>query len=87
VDVSYSGARVEARGAQLSRGDRVLLYLWPERQAEPFELAGTVAHVRDDGFAVEYERAGQELCQWIDALPEPPGEAADGELSRAGEAP
>lgn len=68
TEVSYSGARLEADGARPTRADRVCLYVWPSSQAEPFEIHGTVASVRSDGFAVEYERAGQELCQWIDAL-------------------
>jgi len=68
IEVSYSGARVAVDGVRLVRGEKVRLYVWPPRQEEPFELAGTVANVRSDGFAIEYERAGQEICQWIDAL-------------------
>lgn len=67
-EVSYSGARVEVGDLRLTRGERVRLYVWPQRQSEPFELAGTVASLHGDGFAVEFERAGQEICQWIDAL-------------------
>lgn len=67
-EVSYSGARVEVGDLRLTRGERVRLYVWPRRQSEPFELAGSVASVHGDGFAVEFEGVGQEICQWIDAL-------------------
>ena len=68
IEMSYSGARVEASDVRLTRGEPVRLYVWAQHQAEPFELAGTVASVRGDGFAIEYARVGQEICQWIDAL-------------------
>lgn len=68
AEVSYSGARLELAGAHPANGETVLLYVWPPSQAEPFELVGRVVGSRDDGFAVEYEEVGQEICQWIDAL-------------------
>jgi len=67
-EVSYSGARVETQGARPSVGESVCVYVWPANQAEPVELSGRVVGQRQDGFAVEFEEAGQELCQWIDAL-------------------
>ncbi len=59
-------------------GKPVRIYVWPTNHAEPFELAGHVVGLRDDGFAVEY---GQAIRQWIDALQT--AEAA-GERSGAG---
>ena len=49
-------------------GETVRVYLWPDRQPEPFELVGTVVGQCSDGFAIEYEAPSQELCQSIDAL-------------------
>lgn len=73
AEVSYSGARLEVTGARPAPGDPARIYVWPANQREPFELSGIVVGVREDGFAVEYEQAGQEICQWIDTL-----EAAEG---------
>ena len=67
-EVSYSGARLEVSDAQPVLGDPARIYVWPANHPEPFELTGTVVGLRDNGFAVEYEEAGQEICQWIDAL-------------------
>jgi hypothetical protein len=70
--VSYSGACVEAAEVRLTRSERVRLFVWPQRHAEPFELAGVVASLRSDGFGIAFERTGQEVSQWIDALPAAP---------------
>jgi hypothetical protein len=67
-EVSYSGARLELTGERPSVGESVHVYVWPANQTEPVELAGRVVGQRQDGFALEFEQAGQELCQWIDAL-------------------
>ena len=85
VEVSYSGARLELEGPCPGAGETVLLYVWPESQAEPFELAGRVVGSRPDGFAVEYEEVGQEICQWIDALEtaDPPARGPAAERAEA----
>ena len=49
-------------------GDPILLCVRPSNHPEPFELAGHVVGLREDGFAVEYEEPGQAIGQWIDAL-------------------
>jgi hypothetical protein len=67
-EVSYSGARLEVAGARPSVGEPATVYVWPAGQAEPVELAGRVVGQRGNGFALEFAEAGQELCQWIDAL-------------------
>lgn len=72
--VSYSGACVEAPGARLAHSERVRLFVWPQRHPEPFELGGVVASLRRDGFGMAFERTGQEVSQWIDALPAVPAE-------------
>lgn len=82
-EISYSGARLEAEEPLPPLGAEVRLYVWPSRQAEPFELLGAVVGRRADGFAVEYEEAGQQTCQWIDLLqaeaaePQEPADPAD----------
>ena len=68
TEMSYSGARIEAVGIRITRGEVVRLYVWAPSQPEPFDLVGTVASVGEDGFAVEYVNVGQQLCQWVDAL-------------------
>jgi hypothetical protein len=67
-EASYSGARLEVSDARPVLGELARIYVWPASHPEPFELTGTVVGLRDDGFAVEYAEAGQEICQWIDAL-------------------
>jgi hypothetical protein len=86
AEVSYSGARLQVEQLGPLLGEPVRIYVWPTNHAEPFELVGHVVGLRDDGFAVEYEKPGQAICQWIDALqtaeaaPPPPA----GERSGAG---
>lgn len=70
--VSYSGACVQAPEVQLTRSERVRLYVWPQPHPEPFELGGVVASLGSDGFAIAFEGTGQELSQCIDALPAAP---------------
>jgi hypothetical protein len=67
-EVSYSGARLAVTGARPAVGEQVSVYVWPANQEEPVPLAGRVVGHRKDGFALEFEEVGQELCQWIDAL-------------------
>lgn len=67
AEISYSGARLERTGFQPSVGTRVCVYVWLPRQAEPFELAGKVVRQMDDGFAIEYEKPGQDICHMVDA--------------------
>ena len=67
-EVSYSGARLEVEGPGPRVGEPIRIYVWPSNHAEPFELAGRVVGLREDGFAVEYDEPGQAICQWIDAL-------------------
>jgi hypothetical protein len=67
AEISYSGARLEGTEYQPSLGTRVCVYVWLPRQAEPFELAGKVVSQRDDGFAIEYEKPGQDICHMVDA--------------------
>ena len=86
AEVSYSGARLQVEQVGPVLGEPVRSYVWPTNHAEPFELARHVVGLRDDGFALECEEPGQEICQWIDALqtaeaaPPPPA----GERSGAG---
>ncbi len=68
TEVSYSGARLQVEQAGPLLGEPVRIYVWPTNHAEPFELAGHVVGLRDDGFAVEYAEPGQAICQRIDAL-------------------
>ena len=44
-------ARLECTEFRPSLGTRVCVYVWLPRHAEPFELAGKVARLLDDGFA------------------------------------
>ena len=67
-EVSYSGARFETQHAVPEHRSTVRAYVWPPSQAEPFELVGVVIGKRPDGFAIEFEQPGQQICQWIDAL-------------------
>jgi len=67
AEISYSGARLEGAEFQPSLGARVCVYLWLPRHAEPFELAGKVVRQMDDGFAIEYEKPGQDICHMVDA--------------------
>lgn len=66
AEISYSGARLEGTSLQPPRGRSVCLYVWLENQEEPFELIGRVAGHRHDGFAIEYEKPGQDVCQMVD---------------------
>lgn len=68
VDISYSGARLQLEREAPPVGESVCIYVWPPNQPEPYELAGHVVGLRDDGFTVEFEEPGQVICQWIDAL-------------------
>ena len=71
AEVSYSGARLQVEQVGLVVREPVRIYVWPTNHAEPFELAGHVVGLLDDGFAVEYEEPGQAICQCIDALQTP----------------
>ncbi len=86
-EISYSGARLEAEKGTVEVGEPVRVYLWPANRPEPFELAGHVVGLRPEGFAIEFDDAGQEVCHWIDwlhaalaatAAGETPGRAARG---------
>jgi hypothetical protein len=66
-EISYSGARLEGVEFQPSVGARVCVYVWLPRQAEPFELVGKVVREAEDGFAIEYEKPGQDICHMVDA--------------------
>jgi hypothetical protein len=67
AEISYSGARLTNTGAQPERGTRVCIYVWLPNQPEPFELAGHVVRHTPDGFAIEYEKPGQDTCHLVDA--------------------
>jgi hypothetical protein len=67
AEISYSGARLEGVEFQTPVGARVCVYVWLPRQAEPFELVGKVVRQTDDGFAIEYEKPGQDICHMVDA--------------------
>jgi hypothetical protein len=67
AEISYSGARLEGSEFQPSLGERVCVYVWLPRHAEPFELVGKVVRQMDDGFAIEYEKPGQDVCHMVDA--------------------
>ena len=82
VELSYSGSLLEAAEPRPAPGDLVRLYVWPEGQAEPFELSGTVVGRREQGFALAHQNPGQALCQWVDALQA----AAGGEAEASAEA-
>lgn len=66
TEISYSGARLECAGIRPPRGRSVCVYVWLESQDEPFELEGHVAGLRHDGFAIEYEKPGQDVCLMVD---------------------
>ena len=68
TEVSYSGARLQVDRTGPALGESVRIYVWPANHPEPFELAGHVVGLRDDGFTVEYQEPGQAICQWIDSL-------------------
>jgi PilZ domain len=85
-EISYSGARLEADEPLPPLRATVRVYVWPERQDEPFELVGTVVGRRPDGFAVEYDEVGQQTCQWIDLL-QASADAASAETAPAREGP
>lgn len=67
AEISYSGARLEDVEFGPSLGARVCVYVWLPRQAEPFELVGKVVRQTEDGFAIEYEKPGQDICHMVDA--------------------
>ena len=67
AEISYSGARLECTEFQPALGTRVWVYVWLPRHAEPFELAGKVVRQMEDGFAIEYEKPGQDICHMVDA--------------------
>jgi hypothetical protein len=67
AEISYSGARLESVEFQPSLGARMCVYVWLPRHAEPFELVGKVVRQMDDGFAIEYEKPGQDICHMVDA--------------------
>ena len=68
TEFSYSGARLHSESPAPLVGELLRILVWPQRHAEPFEIAGRVVGMREQGFAVEYVNPGQALCQWIDAL-------------------
>jgi hypothetical protein len=67
AEISYSGARLEDVEFAPSLGARVCVYVWLPRQAEPFELVGKVVRQTENGFAIEYEKPGQDICHMVDA--------------------
>ena len=67
AEISYSGARLMNTGGRPERGTRVCVYVWLPNQPEPFELAGHVVRHTPDGFAIEYEKPGQDICHLVDA--------------------
>jgi hypothetical protein len=67
-EISYSGAGIEIERGLPAIGADVRVYVWSASQSEPFELAGRVVGRRGKQFAMEFEEAGQALCQWIDRL-------------------
>jgi hypothetical protein len=67
AEISYSGARLEGIEFQPSPGARICVYVWLPRHAEPFELVGKIVRQTDDGFAIEYEKPGQDICHMVDA--------------------
>jgi hypothetical protein len=67
AEISYSGARLTDTSSRPERGTRVCIYVWLPNQPEPFELAGHVVRHTPDGFAIEYEKPGQDTCHLVDA--------------------
>jgi hypothetical protein len=66
AEISYSGARLTNTPLRPPLGSSVYVYVWLENQDEPFELDARVARHRPDGFAIEYEKPGQDTCQVVD---------------------
>jgi hypothetical protein len=67
AEFSSSGARLVCPEPWPAIGQPVTLYVWFPRQAEPSEVAGNVVRHTVDGFAMEFEKPGQETCLLVDA--------------------
>lgn len=77
AEISYSGARLRDTSHSPPVGARVSLFVWLPRQPEPFELKGHLVRQTDDGFAIEYDKPSQEICDCVDAVAAGIGERGD----------
>ena len=68
AEFSSSGARLQCPAPWPAIGLPVALYIWLPSQAEPSELTGNVVRHTGDGFAMEFEKPGQETCHLADAV-------------------
>ncbi len=68
AEFSSSGARLQSPEPWPAIGLPVALYVWLPNQAEPSELTGNVVRHTGDGFAMEFEKPGQETCLLADAV-------------------
>jgi hypothetical protein len=67
AELSSSGARLQCPEPWPAVGSPVALYVWLPNQAEPSETNGSVVRHTGDGFAMEFEKPGQETCLLVDA--------------------
>lgn len=68
AEISSSGARLQSPEPWPAIGLPVALYVWLPNQAEPSEITGNVVRHTADGFAMEFEKPGQETCLLADAV-------------------
>ena len=67
AEFAPSGARLRCPEPWPAVGLPVALYVWLPNQAEPSEIPGNVVRHTGDGFAMEFEKPGQETCLLVDA--------------------
>ncbi len=67
AELSPSGALLRCSEPWPQVGWPVSLYVWLPNQAEPSEITGNVVRHTGDGFAVEFEKPGQETCDLVEA--------------------
>ena len=67
ADISYTGARLNrtALSPELGAFVKVQIFL-PSHTGVYFELEGQVVRRTQNGFAIEYDWPGQEICRLVD---------------------
>jgi hypothetical protein len=65
ADISYSGAMIEGASMKPEIGKPLRVYIFVQPVA-PFELVGTVVRHTEDGFAIEYPDASDEIRRFVD---------------------
>jgi len=75
TEISYTGARIENVMNPPKEGTLVRIYIFVQPVA-PFEIAGHVARVDGDGFAIHYDNFDDDLRRFVDDVAAIVGRAA-----------